>query len=369
MEIDYLTYLQSDAWKEIRKLVLSRAKHKCQICSKTEKLEVHHNSYKNLGNEAEHLEDLLVLCREHHKIFHTVKEENSMVSLAESLVFVFKDIENIVLNRVSPELQSGYPDLDCVTGGLKQAELTVVAGRPGMGKTSLALNIAVSTASMYKIPTAIFSLEMPKEQLTYRILSSQSQVNYTRLSSGKIAANEWEPLSKALEKLGELPIFINDDPYISVDKIRSHCKAIEAEHGSLGLIVVDYLQLMSSNGENRYFELSSITRAFKRLSRELNAPIFLLSQVNRGVESRCNKRPVLSDLRDSGSIEEDADVVIMLYRDVYYYPESPDHKLAELIVTKNRNGAIGTAKLLFYPEVISFKNLGISRTNKAGDMF
>lgn len=225
--------------------------------------------------------------------------------------------------------------------------------------TSFVLNIARNIAAFHKFPIAVFSLEMSKEQLVYRLLSSEAQIESGRLRSGRISQNEWEPLGHAISVLSQLPVFIDDTPNISVTEMRSKCRRLQAEQGgALGLVLVDYLQLMEGSGsDNRVQELSKVTRSLKGLARELQVPVIALSQLSRGVESRTNKRPMMSDLRESGSIEQDADLIMMLYRDEYYNPDTPDRGIAEVIITKHRNGPVGTIKLLFEPQFTRFRNL------------
>lgn len=223
--------------------------------------------------------------------------------------------------------------------------------------TSFVLNIARNIAAFHKLPIAVFSLEMSKEQLVYRLLSSESQVESGRLRSGRISQQEWEPLGHAISVLSQLGIHIDDTADISVSEMRSKVRRLQAEEGNLGLILIDYLQLMEGSGDNRVQELSKITRSLKSLAREVNAPVIALSQLSRGVESRTNKRPMMSDLRESGSIEQDADLVMMLYREEYYNPDTPDRGIAEVIITKHRNGPVGTVKLLFEPQFTRFRNL------------
>jgi len=228
--------------------------------------------------------------------------------------------------------------------------------------TNIAHHIAAGQQKLpigqQKLPVAVFSLEMSKEQLVQRILSSEAKIESNRLRSGKISQNEWEPISTAIGNLSELPLFIDDTPNITVTEIRSKVRRLQAEQGgTLGLVLLDYLQLMEGSSDNRVQELSRITRSLKGLARELNVPIIALSQLSRGVEARTNKRPMMSDLRESGSIEQDADLVIMLYRDEYYNPDSPDRGIAEVIITKHRNGPTGIIKLLFDPQFTCFRNL------------
>ena len=226
--------------------------------------------------------------------------------------------------------------------------------------TSFVLNVARNIAGAKpKLPVAVFSLEMSKEQLVYRLLSSEARVESGRLRGGRVAQQEWGPLGSAINTLSELPIFIDDTAGISVTEMRSKARRLQAEQGgSLGLVLIDYLQLMESTGsDNRVQELSKVTRSLKALARELSVPIIALSQLSRGVESRTNKRPMMSDLRESGAIEQDADLILMLYRDEYYNPDSPDRGIAELIITKHRNGPVGTVKLLFEQQYTRFRNL------------
>ena len=230
--------------------------------------------------------------------------------------------------------------------------------------TAFCLNLAHNIAAGYKLPVAVFSLEMSKEQVVQRLLASEAGIESSYLRSGRISQTQWEPLSRAIDKLSDTPIFIDDTSNITVTQMRSQARRLQAEqNGNLGLIVIDYLQLMEGAGDNRVQELSRITRSLKGLARELSVPIIALSQLSRGVEARTNKRPMLSDLRESGSIEQDADIVMMLYRDEYYSPDTPDRGIAEVIIAKHRNGPTGTIKLLFDPQFTKFKNLAKPNNN------
>jgi replicative DNA helicase len=225
--------------------------------------------------------------------------------------------------------------------------------------TAFCLGLARNIAAQYKLPVAIFSLEMSKEQIVQRLLASEARIEGGRLRSGKLSQHDWEPLGHAISRLSELRLFIDDTPNISVTEMRSRARKLQAEQGGvLGMILIDYLQLMEGTGsENRVQELARITRALKGLARELNVPIIALSQLSRGVESRSDKRPMMADLRESGSIEQDADLIMMLYREEYYNPDTPDRGIAEIIITKHRNGPTGTVKLLFEPQFTRFLNL------------
>ncbi|MEG3955690.1 replicative DNA helicase [Microcoleus sp. herbarium2] len=302
-----------------------------------------------------------VLDRAEQQIFSITQErpQQDLVSIGETLNQTFQDLENRNEGLALPGISSGFYDLDAMTGGFQRSDLIIVAARPAMGKTAFCTNIAHHiAAAKEKLPVAVFSLEMSKEQLVQRILSSEAKIESNRLRSGRISQNEWEPISTAIGNLSELPLFIDDTPNITVTEIRSKVRRLQAEQGgTLGLVLLDYLQLMEGSSDNRVQELSRITRSLKGLARELNVPIIALSQLSRGVEARTNKRPMMSDLRESGSIEQDADLVIMLYRDEYYNPDSPDRGIAEVIITKHRNGPTGIVKILFDPQFTCFRNL------------
>ncbi|MDJ0800086.1 MAG: replicative DNA helicase [Calothrix sp. MO_167.B12] len=451
------------------------------------------------GNEIVHLgyetetELPKVLDRAEQKVFGIAQErpQSGLVHIADTLIYTFQDIEERHEGVALPGIPGGFYDLDAMTNGFQRSDLVIVAGRPSMGKTAFCLNLAHNIAGLYKLPVAIFSLEMSKEQLVQRLLASEAQIESGYLRSGRISQSQWEPLSRAIGMLSEMPIFIDDTPNITVTEMRSQARRLQAEVGTeLGLVIIDYLQLMEGAGDNRVQELSRITRSIKGLARELRAPVIALSQLSRGVEARTNKRPMLSDLRESGcltgdslvtladsgvqvpirelvgksgfavwalnentmkleraivshafstgmkpvftlttrlgrkikatgnhkfltirgwrrldelklgdhlalpkhwdeissirpdgmeevfdlsvpglhnfvannivvhnSIEQDADLVIMLYRDDYYNSDSPDRGIAEVIIAKHRNGPTGTVKLLFDPQYTKFKNL------------
>ena len=301
-----------------------------------------------------------VLDQSEQKLFGItqVRPQGGLTATADILIDTFSEIEQRSLGVVLPGVPCGFYDLDAMTQGFQRSDLIIAAGRPSMGKTSFVLNMARNIAALQKLPVAIYSLEMSKLQLVYRLLSSEVEMESSRLRTGRIAQNEWEKLGHAISMLSQMPIFIDDTPNISVTEMRSKCRRLQAEQGgALGLILIDYLQLMEGGSDNRVQELSKITRSLKGLARELNAPIIALSQLSRGFESRTNKRPMMSDLRESGSIEQDADLIMMLYREEYYEPDTPDRGIAEVIVTKHRNGPTGTVKLLFEPQFTRFRNL------------
>ena len=285
------------------------------------------------------------------------KAKNDLTQMSDVLTNTFSDIESRSMGETVPGLSCGFYDLDAMTQGFQRSDLIIVAGRPAMGKTSFVLNIARSITAIHKLPVAIYSLEMSKEQLVYRILSSEAQIESGRLRSGRIGQHEWLTLGNAISTLSDTKLFIDDTADIAINEMRSKVRRLQAEHGGLGMVIIDYLQLMETAGDNRVQELSKITRSLKGLARELSVPVLALSQLSRGVESRTNKRPMMSDLRESGSIEQDADLVIMLYRDEYYNPDTPDRGIAEIIITKHRNGPTGMVKMLFEPQYTRFRNL------------
>lgn len=252
---------------------------------------------------------------------------------------------------------TGFTDLDNMTSGLQAGDLVIVAGRPSMGKTAFALNIAENAAVGLKLPVAIFSLEMPGEQLAMRLMSSLGRINAHRLRTGKLEDEDWPRLTSAVGMLAESSIYIDDTPALTPLELRARSRRLMREHG-LGLIVVDYLQLMqaSESTENRATEISGITRALKGLAKELHVPLIALSQLNRSLEQRPNKRPVMSDLRESGAIEQDADVIFFIYRDEVYNEESEDKGTAEIIIGKQRNGPIGKTRLTYLGEYTRFEN-------------
>ena len=261
---------------------------------------------------------------------------------------------------------TGFAMLDRLLGGLQKSDLVILAARPSMGKTSLALNIAQNAAERYQARVAVFSLEMSSEQLVQRLLSMKTQIDSHRLRLGMVEEDEWQMLLEAANDLANTSIFIDDTPAASVTEIRTKARRLYSEHG-LDLILIDYMQLMSGQGgggrnENRQQEISYISRSLKALARELNVPVIALSQLSRAVESRADKRPMLSDLRESGSIEQDADVVLFIYRDDYYAEDSERQNIADIIVAKHRHGSTGTVSLYFRKELTQFRDLEIQRT-------
>jgi replicative DNA helicase len=255
-------------------------------------------------------------------------------------------------------VSTGFTDFDEMTSGLQASDLIIVAGRPSMGKTTFAMNLAENVAIKAKKPVAVFSMEMPGDQLAMRMMSSLGRIDQHKVRTGKLDDDEWPRMTSAINLLAETQLFIDDTPALTPTEVRSRSRRLMREHGQLGLIVLDYLQLMQSpsSGENRVQQISDISRNLKALAKELNVPVVALSQLNRNLEQRPNKRPVMSDLRESGSIEQDADVIVFIYRDEVYNEDSPDKGMAEIIIGKQRNGPIGTSRLTFLGQYTRFEN-------------
>lgn len=252
---------------------------------------------------------------------------------------------------------TGFTDLDYKTAGLQPSDLVLVAARPSMGKTAFVLNIAEHLAFRKNIGVAIFSLEMSKEQLVNRLFAQESRIDSQSIRTGKLSDSDWEKLIESANVIGNSKLVIDDTPSIGVAEMRSKCRKFKLEN-DIQLIIIDYMQLMSGNrkSDNRQQEISDISRALKGLARELNVPIIALSQLNRALEQRQDRRPMLSDLRDSGAIEQDADVVMFLYRDEYYHPDSEEKGIAEVIIAKQRNGPVGTVRLVWQADLTKFVN-------------
>ena len=254
-------------------------------------------------------------------------------------------------------IPTGFTEFDKLTAGLQPGELVIIAGRPSMGKTTLAINIAENAAIGARVPTAIFSMEMPAQQLAFRMISSLGRVNQTHLRTGKFPDEDWSRINTAVQLMSDAPIFIDDTPAMSPTEIRARSRRLKREHG-LGLIVLDYIQLMQvpGNKENRATEISEISRSLKALAKELSLPIIALSQLNRSVEQRTDKRPVMSDLRESGAIEQDADLIVFIYREEVYNQDTPRKGIADISIAKQRNGPIGDFPLTFVGRFTKFEN-------------
>lgn len=284
---------------------------------------------------------------------------NTTASIRELLVQSLDDLEALYeRGEAITGAPTGFKDLDEQLSGLQNQALLIVGARPAMGKTSFALNIA-SHAALQEVPVLYFSLEMGHSEITQRLLCGEARVDASRMRNGRLHDTDWPKINQAISRLGEAPIYIDDNPQCSIMDIRAKARRLKASAGGLGLVIVDYIQLMSgrTGAENRQLEVSEISRGLKILARELDVPVIGLSQLSRNLEQRTDKRPVLADLRESGSLEQDADVVMFLYRDEVYNKESPERGIAEVIVAKHRNGPVGTTKLAFIDRYTRFANM------------
>jgi len=304
-----------------------------------------------------------VLDRAEHSIFEIAenKVRPSFYPIREIVKDSFRSIEDLYARKeLITGVPTGFEKIDDLTSGLQKSDLIIIAGRPSMGKTAFALNIAQFAALEGQIPVAVFSLEMSKEQLVFRLLASEAKVDSQRLRKGFLGETDWPKLTTAAGRLSEAPLFIDDTPAITVLEMKAKSRRLKADQG-LGLIVVDYIQLMRAGGyrDNREQEISEISRSLKALAKELKVPVIALSQLNRKVEDRTNRRPQMADLRESGAIEQDADVIAFIYRDEVYNKseDNPEKGTAEIIIGKQRNGPTGTVKLAFLEKFTSFENL------------
>lgn len=305
-----------------------------------------------------------ILTELENKFYNLTNQLTSqkLVSNAELLDNIFFELKKKSLSPDLSGLSSGFYDLDSLTQGFQKSDLIIIAGRPSMGKTAFGLNIALNLVKNSKLPVLFFSLEMSKEQIMYRLLSMETNINQMKLKSGKLSEKEWVKLNKVIKIFSKFSFFVDDTFNLSIEEIRSKIKTILFEQNQIGLVIIDYIQLMQNTKlktETRVQELSQITRSLKTLAREFNIPVIALSQLSRNVENRIDKKPVLSDLRESGSIEQDSDLVILLYRNNYYLStqsEEQTSQLVELIIAKQRNGPIGTVKLKFDEKCTRFLN-------------
>ncbi len=284
--------------------------------------------------------------------------KRGFVSIKDLLVKAVDRIETLFqLDNPITGIPTGFNDFDEMTSGLQKSDLIIVAGRPSMGKTTFAMNLAEHAAIKSGLPVAVFSMEMPGEQLAMRMMSSLGRIDQHRLRTGRLDDDDWPRVTSAIGMLAESPLYIDDTPAMTPTDLRARARRLAREHG-LGMIVIDYLQLMQvpGNKENRATEISEISRSLKSLAKELHVPVVALSQLNRGLEQRPNKRPIMSDLRESGAIEQDADLIVFIYRDEVYNEDSADKGTAEIIIAKQRNGPIGTTRLTFLGQYTRFEN-------------
>lgn len=300
----------------------------------------------------------IIIDHAEKKIFDISQKKNkkSFESIKTILLETYTKIEEMSKNKGKiTGVPTGFKDFDLRTSGLNPSDFILIAARPSMGKTSFAVNIAQNAAVRYKVPVALFSLEMAKEQLAQRMLSSESNVELQKIRTGDLSEGDWVKLVNAAAPLSQAPIFIDDTPAVTAMEVRSKARRLKMEH-DIGLVVIDYLQLMSGRGkaESRQQEVSEISRSLKALARELQIPVVAISQLSRGPETRRDHRPMLSDLRESGAIEQDADLVVFLYRDEYYNPNTEKQNIAEAIIAKQRNGPTGTIELVWLGQYTKF---------------
>ncbi len=315
-------------------------------------------------SQTERVEDIVDFAEK--TIFNVISHKNSkdFSHLKEILIETYNKIEELYLRKSHIiGVPTGFAEFDRMTAGLQPSDLILIAARPAMGKTSFALNIVQHAALRAGVPVAIFSLEMSKEQLVTRMICSEAMIDSHKLRTGNLEDEEWKKFAKALALLSNAPIYIDDTPAITVAEMRAKCRRLKLKEKGLGLVMVDYLQLMTARGrfESKQQEIAEISRSLKALARELNVPVLALSQLSRAPETRADHRPILSDLRESGAIEQDADIVAFLYRDEYYNPDTDKKHIAELIIAKHRNGPTGTIELLFLDKHTKFKDLEKNR--------
>jgi replicative DNA helicase len=287
------------------------------------------------------------------------RNQQGVLPVKEILIETFNRLEELYNNKGSiTGTPTGFVDFDNKTSGLQNSDLILIAARPAMGKTAFALNIGQYVAVKKNIPVAIFSLEMSAQQLVNRILCSEAMVDNQRMRTGKLEDEDWKKVARAMGPLSEAKLYIDDTPGITASEIRAKCRRLKLEKG-IGLIIIDYLQLVEGRGkrDNRQQEITEISRSLKILAKEIDVPVITLSQLSRAPEQRADHRPILSDLRESGAIEQDADLVMFLYRDDYYDPESEKKNIAELLIAKNRHGATGSVELVFMGQYFKFANL------------
>jgi replicative DNA helicase len=308
----------------------------------------------------EPLEDILAATEK--SVFDLLQSGNAseFVPMKQVAINVLEKIEAASRSSSSVTgIPTGFIDLDYKTSGLQPSDFILIAARPSMGKTAFVLNLVDNVAVRKQLPCMIFSLEMSKEQLANRLLSMETNVDSQKLRTGNLADSDWDTIVEGINTLGNANLIIDDTPGISITELRSKCRKMKLEHG-LSMVIIDYLQLMSGSGrnrDNRQQEISDISRSLKALAREMNVPVVALSQLSRACETRPDHRPMMSDLRESGAIEQDADVVMFLYRDDYYNKDTETPNIAEVIIAKQRNGPIGTVNLLWQPEYTKFVNL------------
>jgi len=312
------------------------------------------------NNQNDRVEDIINFAEKNIFGILQNKQSKDFSHLKEILIETYNKIEELYSKKTHIiGVPTGFSDLDRITAGLQPSDLILLAARPAMGKTSFALNIVQNAALRANVPVAVFSLEMSKEQLVTRMICSEAMIDSHKLRTGNLEDEEWKRFAKAIALLANAPIYIDDTPAISIAEMRAKCRRLKLKEKGLGLVMVDYLQLMQARGrfESKQQEIAEISRSLKAIARELNIPVLALSQLSRAPETRADHRPILADLRESGAIEQDADIVAFLYRDEYYNKDTDKKHIAELIIAKHRNGPTGTIELLFLDKHTKFKDL------------
>lgn len=320
-------------------------------------------------NQAEDLGDLLSDAEKNIMQISQKRSRGGFQHIKNVLMEAYERIETLSTSKGDVTgIPTGYPDLDKMTSGLQRSDLIILAARPAVGKTAFALNVAQNIAARAGLNVAVFSLEMGAPQLVMRMICAEGNIDAGKLRSGYLDEDDWRKLTMAIGTLSKAPVFIDDTPGVTITDIRSKCRRLKAEQGDVGLVLIDYLQLISGRGggDSRQQEISEISRSLKLLARELNCPVIALSQLSRAVEQRQDKRPMLSDIRESGAIEQDADIVAFLYREDYYDKETEDKNIIEVIIGKQRSGPTGTVKLAFLKEYNKFVSLDQSHHDSAG---
>jgi replicative DNA helicase len=334
------------------KIIKSKSLLRNMILAGNEIVELGHNTHEDLDSLVDKAEQIIFNLSQS-------KSKNQLTHIGDLVHQSWKILEEREANKGQLSgVNTGFFDLNTLTSGFQKSDLIILAARPAMGKTSFALNLAENVALKAKRPVAVFSLEMSKEQLVQRLLCARAEVDSSRVRTGQLHSEDWEKLGEAMAELGEAPIYIDDSAGVTVMELRGKCRRLQAQcGGDLGLIVIDYLQLIEGrSNDNRINQISEISRGLKLIAREINVPVLALSQLSRAVEARQDKRPMLSDLRESGSIEQDADIVMFIYRDDYYNDESEKPGIADIIIAKQRSGPTGQIELLFQNNITKFKN-------------
>lgn len=355
--LEYLTSISSAV------PTTANARHYSRIVEEKSLLRKLVKAASEITNDAyEAAEEVDIIMDKAEKSIFDILEDRStrgFTHIKDILLDTFSKLEELYNNKGHiTGIPTGFTDLDYKLAGLQNSDLILIAARPGMGKTAMGLNIAQYAAVHAKVPVAIFNLEMSKDQVVNRMLCSEVMVDSQKMRTGKLDDEDWQKVARALGPLSEAPIYVDDTAALSVMDIRSKCRKLKLEK-NLGLVVIDYLQLMQGRGNNanRQQEVSEISRGLKILAKEINIPIVTLSQLSRGPEARTDHRPMLSDLRESGAIEQDADIVMFLYRDDYYNPDTDKKNVAEVIIAKHRHGSTGTVELRWFGEYTKFANL------------